>query len=60
MHFFEIFGQKKCFLGHKQCRLGKKCTNVWYVLHITLSYMCQIVITRKNNAFAAKIVNTES
>ena len=50
---------KKCsFLGQKQCFLGKKCTITWYILHIILSEICIFAITRKNDAFVAKIVNT--
>ena len=51
-------GNKSAFLGQKQCFLGKKCTITWYILHILLSKICKVVITRKNNAFVAKIVTT--
>ena len=54
----EIFGKKSAFLGQKQCFLGKKCTITWYILHISPSYFCKFAITRKNDAFDAKIVNT--
>ena len=37
---------------------AKKVTHIWYVLHIKQSLMCKFVITRKNNTFVAKIVNT--
>ena len=36
-HFLEIFGQKSALLGPKQCFLGKNCTIIWYILHISLS-----------------------
>ena len=38
--------------------MGKKCTITWYILHILLSLICKFAITRKNNAFVAKIVIT--
>ena len=28
---------KKCLFGSKQRFLGKKCTIIWYILHISLS-----------------------
>ena len=58
---YALFGDlwaKKCLLGQKQCFLGKKCTITWYILHISVSYFCKFAITRKNDAFVAKIVNT--
>merc|ERR1711963_1367218 len=38
--------------------MGKKCTITWYILHILLSQIKKFEITRKNDAFVAKIVNT--
>ena len=58
MHFLEIFGQKKCLFCQKQCFLDKKCTITWYIFHILLSWYCKFAVTRKNNAFVAKFVNT--
>ena len=57
MHFLEDFGGKSAFLGQKKCFLGKKCTITWYILQILLSLSCKFAITRKNDAFVAKIVN---
>ena len=42
----------------KQFFVGKKCTFTWYILHISLSLFFKFAITRKNDAFDAKIVNT--
>ena len=56
--FWRSLGKKSAFLGQKQCFLGKKCTITWYILHILLSWICKFAITRKNDAFVAKIVNT--
>ena len=53
----EIPGQKKCFFGSKQFFLGKKFTFTWYKLHIILNQICKFAITRKNDAFVAKIIN---
>ena len=49
---------KIVFFDQKQCFLGKKCTITWYILHILLYKICKFAITRKNDAFVAKIVNT--
>ena len=38
--------------------LGKKCTIPWNILHIILIKICKFLITRKYDAFVAKIVNT--
>ena len=49
--FWRSLGKKSPFLSQKQCFLGKKCTITWYIF-------CKFAITRKNNAFDMKIVNT--
>ena len=46
---YTIFGR----LWAIKCFLSKKCTITWYILHIILH-----LITRKNDAFVAKIANT--
>ena len=56
--FWRSLGKKSAFLGQTQCFLGKMCTITWYILHILLSKFCKFAITRKNDAFVAKIVNT--
>ena len=39
--FYALFGdlwvKKSAFLGQKHCFLGKKCTIIWYIWHISLS-----------------------
>ena len=45
-------------MGQQQCLLGMKCTVTWCILHLILSKICKFAITRQNNAFVAKIVNT--
>ena len=56
-HFLEDFGQKSALLGQKKCFLGKECTITWYILHIILNQICKFVITRKIDAFVAKLAN---
>ena len=56
--FFRSLGKKSALLGQKQCFLGRKCTITWYILHILLSLICEFAISRKNDAFVAKIENT--
>ena len=56
--FWKSSGKKSAFLGQRQCFLGKKCTITLYILHIILSWVCKFGITRKNDTFVAKIVNT--
>ena len=48
----------KVFFGSQTVFLGKRCTITWYTLHVILSLICKFAITRKNDAFVAKIVNT--
>ena len=56
--FWKTLGKKSALLGQKKCFLGKECTITWYILHIILNQICKFVITRKNDAFVAKIANT--
>ena len=35
--FGDLWANKRAFLGQKQSFLGKKCTIIWYILHISLS-----------------------
>ena len=51
--FGDLWAKTVPYLGQKQCFLGKKCIISWYILHIY-----KFAITRKNDAFVARIVNT--
>ena len=46
MHFVEDYWQKSTLLGQKQC-----------ILHTILDLICNFAITRKNDAFVAKIAS---
>ena len=54
----EIFGQKKCLFGSKTVFLGQEVH--YYMVNIAYftESFCKFAITRKNDAFDAKIVNT--
>ena len=58
------FGQKMGFLWSKTVFLAQDvqlctlCTITSYILHIILNQICKFAITRKNDAFVAKIANT--
>ena len=56
--FWKSLDKKVFFLGVKKCFFCKRCTISWYILHIILIQICKFAITRKNNAFVVKIVNT--
>ena len=55
--FGNLWAKQKLFFGQKQCFLDKKYTVSLNILHIILNKMSGFVITRKNDAFVAKIVN---
>ena len=54
----EIFGQKKCLFGSKTVFFSEEVHYYMVYIAYLLSYICKFAITRKNDAFDAKIVNT--
>ena len=51
------FAEKYLF-GSKTVFLGQEVHYYWSLSHIIFSKICKFAITRKNDAFVAKIVNT--